>query len=90
MQAVVPVAGFRRARGPAWWTTTLPEELEKRPRDVQLIRAFLDGRLPRSEALAIIRDGKADWRVSKALRVWLAQRDVEPEAAQNAAAQTSA
>ncbi len=74
VHAVVPDGGFRRAKGPAWWTTTIPEELAKRPRDVRLVRAFVQGEIPASEASTIIHDAKADWRLLKALRVWLAQQ----------------
>ncbi len=73
---VMPDAGFRRAKGPAWWLTTLPEELDKRPRDVRMIRAFVRGEFGdsgRQEAKEILRAEKADWRVLKALRVWIEQ-----------------
>ena len=77
VRAVVPDSGIKRARGPAWWVKTLPEELAKRMQDVGLVRAFvrgdIAGRDAEIEADAIIHAGKADWRLIKALKVWLAE-----------------
>ena len=72
VHAVVPPAGFEKARGPGWFTTTVPDELAKRPQDARLLHAFVAGEIPREEAAGIVRDGKCDWRLAKALKVWMA------------------
>ncbi len=70
--AVMPEGGVKRSRGPAWFERVVPEELGKRLRDVWLLRSFVRGEFTPAEAGRIIADGKADWRLTRALRAWLA------------------
>ncbi len=72
--AVVPDTADRKPRGPAWFERVVTEFVRQRPRDVALLRAFLRGEIPRSEADRILTpDSRADGRVRKALRVWLSR-----------------
>lgn len=70
VHAVTPDGSRGKPRGPAWWAHVVAAHIRERPRDVTLLRAFVRGELPTSEADAILAEGRAHPRLLKALRAW--------------------
>jgi hypothetical protein len=80
-QAIMPDEKAHRPRGPAWWTKALPDFIRRNQRDVDLLRALIDGRLPQSQGQAVLCEGRIGEQLRKALRIWLATA-IQPKASE--------